>query len=89
MGPSVTRVRSANLDKWNLEWINILENVGNKMANEYWEYSMPKYYQKPNMNSSIEDLIYFTNEKYIKKMFSPKNRINPVEGFLNIKNDCK
>lgn len=89
MGPSVTRVRSANLDKWNSEWITILENVGNKIANEFWEFNMPKYYQKPNMNSSLEDLIYFTNEKYLKGMFSPKNRANPVEEFLLLQKQAK
>jgi hypothetical protein len=34
LSPSVTRVRSTRLDEWIQENIDIMDNIGNKMANE-------------------------------------------------------
>ena len=35
LGPSITRVRSTNLDKWTSEFVEIMDNVGNRKANEF------------------------------------------------------
>jgi stromal membrane-associated protein len=38
LGPTITRVRSANLDKWEEKWVeNML--IGNSELNKYWESS--------------------------------------------------
>ena len=36
-GMQVTRVRSIRLDSWTLADCKIMENIGNKIANMYWE----------------------------------------------------
>ena len=51
LGPTVTRVKSLTLDKWNNDWFEIMANHGNLKANEYWENAVPSYYNKPKSNS--------------------------------------
>lgn len=41
LGAQITRTKSAKIDSWYPEWIEIMDNIGNKEANSYWEYSMP------------------------------------------------
>lgn len=36
LGPTITRVRSANLDIWQNEWVNNML-IGNEEVNKYWE----------------------------------------------------
>lgn len=44
LGPSVTRVRSTNIDGWYQENIDLMEALGNAVANSYWENQIPKGY---------------------------------------------
>lgn len=46
LGPSVTRVRSTRLDTWVQTDIDILDNVGNQTANEYYLIVYTRYYEK-------------------------------------------
>ena len=69
LGPSVTRVRSTNIDGWYQENIDIMESIGNATANSYWENTMPKDYvyfifpyllfRKPTINTGLDSLIRF------------------------------
>jgi stromal membrane-associated protein len=36
LGPTITRVKSANLDLWHTDWIADMV-LGNKQINSYWE----------------------------------------------------
>ena len=54
LGTNTTRVKSIKLDKWTFEWIDIVENIGNRLANDYYEYKMPRALTKPGLNSSDE-----------------------------------
>jgi hypothetical protein len=47
-------VKSSKLDKWTKEWIDIVEHVGNKLANDFYEFKIPTDQSKPDMNSSDE-----------------------------------
>lgn len=85
LGPSITRVRSAKLDAWQLEQINILAAVGNRIANNYWENKMPKHVKNLDMSSSMEDVQRFVNEKYIKKAYISPSVPHPVQEYLNTK----
>ena len=40
LGPSVSRVRSTTLDNWLQENIELMDNLGNQVANQYWEFSL-------------------------------------------------
>jgi Putative GTPase activating protein for Arf len=54
LGTNTTRVKSSKLDKWTKEWIDIVEHVGNKLANDFYEFKIPTDQSKPDMNSSDE-----------------------------------
>jgi len=85
LGPHITRVRSAKLDKWKKEQIEIMSYVGNKLANDYYEYKLPHNFRRITMNTTPEDCFRFVKDKYIKKNFAPPNYPTPVEEFLQNK----
>eukprot|EP00331_Platyophrya_macrostoma_P006842 CAMPEP_0176428020 /NCGR_PEP_ID=MMETSP0127-20121128/12915_1 /TAXON_ID=938130 /ORGANISM="Platyophrya macrostoma, Strain WH" /LENGTH=455 /DNA_ID=CAMNT_0017809651 /DNA_START=23 /DNA_END=1390 /DNA_ORIENTATION=- len=87
LSPVVTRVRSAKIDAWKMEHIEMMAAVGNKIANEYWEYNVPSYFKKPDLSTSLEDVFEMVKTKYVKASFAPKDRMNPVKEFLEAKKD--
>ena len=46
-----------------------MQRWGNKRANEYWEYHLPKNYNRPTETSTMADLEKFIRAKYEKKMW--------------------
>lgn len=85
LGPIYTKVKSVKLDIWNRSWAETMEKIGNKIANEYFEYKMPTSYRKPNVNSSMSDLERFVHDKYVKRLFSPPEFVDPVTEYLDAK----
>jgi stromal membrane-associated protein len=85
IGPHITRVRSTKLDGWQKDNIEIMATIGNKLANDYYEYKMPVGYRKPGANSTPEECRRFVDEKYIRKAFSPPGYQEPVKDFLACK----
>ena len=67
LGVHISFVRSISLDSWKEEHIRNMQKWGNKRANEYWEYNLPKSYPRPTENSSMADLEKFIRAKYEKK----------------------
>jgi hypothetical protein len=65
--------------------MDIMVNVGNKLANDFWEYKLPNSLKKPNLNSNPEDIKKFVNEKYIKKLFAPAGFTDPVKEYKDSK----
>ncbi len=45
-----------SLDKWTKEWVDLLDLVGNKVANDYYEYNVPRHIQKPRDNPKVQNL---------------------------------
>jgi stromal membrane-associated protein len=82
LGPTITRVRSTKLDTWERKNIDIIQNVNNKLANDYWEYKIPKSYKRLDNNASPEECKKFVNEKYIRKSYAPQGHIDPVKEYL-------
>ena len=77
------------MDKWTLEFIEILYYVGNKKANEYWENQLI-IENKIKQNNTDEEKKLFINEKYVKKLYIPNNEtLNPVYLFLKDKKEGK
>ncbi|CAD8205909.1 unnamed protein product [Paramecium octaurelia] len=90
LGPSVTRVRSTNIDGWYQENIDIMESIGNATANSYWENTMPKDYVKPTINTGLDSLIRFVQEKYVKKRFIPQQQcLDPKQQYMLTKTSVK
>lgn len=69
LGVHISFVRSVALDSWKMEHIRNMQRWGNKRANEYWEYNLPKNYPRPTENSSMADLEKFIRSKYEKKLW--------------------
>lgn len=69
LGVHISFVRSVTLDSWKMEHIRNMQRWGNKRANEYWEYNLPKNYPRPTENSSMADLEKFIRNKYEKKLW--------------------
>jgi len=86
LGPSITRVRSCKLDySFKMDQLDILINVGNQSANDYYEFNMPNYAKKPSMHSTMDECWKFVNEKYVRKMYTPQNERGPVQNHLEAK----
>lgn len=81
LGPSVTRVRSTNIDGWYQENVDLMESLGNATANSYWENQMPPGYCKPTINAGLDALIRFVQEKYVKKRFIPLQQCDDPKAF--------
>ena len=62
-----------------MDQIDILSNVGNGMANEFYEAEIPRGYKKITCDSTMEECWKFVNDKYVKKLFAPKDKRTPAE----------
>ncbi|KAF4694943.1 hypothetical protein FOZ60_006461 [Perkinsus olseni] len=51
IGTHITFVQSATIDQWKPEWVALADAVGNKVANEYYEYNVPPHIHKPDGSS--------------------------------------
>ena len=70
-----------------MDQIEILAAVGNKVGNDYWECNAPSYYRKPDISTSLDEVFELVKIKYVKAMYAPKDRMNPVKEFLEAKKD--
>lgn len=81
LGPSITRVRSTKLDTWNRAWLENMQ-IGNTVLNEYWEHELTGAARasKPNINTSLSDIIKFVQDKYVKKKYAdPNEPLDPLK----------
>jgi hypothetical protein len=69
----ITKVRSIELDKWQLSSVETMENIGNERANEYWEANLPPCFSKPKENSHR-----FVKDKYQLKLYIRKGELPQV-----------
>ena len=76
-------MRSTKLDySFKQDQLEILSNVGNKIANEYYEYKIPTYYKNINFRSSMHECAKFVDDKYIRKLFAPQGIKHPVQRYM-------
>ena len=96
LGVHITKVRSLDFDYWTDELLEFYRNMsifvynlGNEKANEYWEYRIPNYYKvnKGNMNDLL--LWKFIRDKYLKRLFVPKDTSDPVTIYYEEKSNEK
>merc|ERR1739838_69732 len=66
LGVHISKVKSVNLDTWTPEQIVNVCKRGNQWAKEYYEAKLPKDYQKPTTDSSLQ---YFMRDKYEHKKY--------------------
>jgi len=70
MGTHISQVRSVDLDKWLMEWVEVMQNGGNNKLNAELERYIPKTSKKPRPNSSMAIRSDFIMAKYKDKHFS-------------------
>ncbi|KAH0789674.1 ARF GAP-like zinc finger-containing protein [Histomonas meleagridis] len=69
LGTHISFVRSCTLDAWTMEQALLMKNVGNKIANSYWEANLPEDFERPNeSNRSLMQL--FIKQKYALKKWA-------------------
>ena len=65
LGTQNSFVRSINLDGWTPEQAELMKNIGNKVANQYWEANLPSDFIRPNSSDRFQ-MENFIRDKYIK-----------------------
>ena len=71
LGTHISFVRSCTLDSWTDEQASVMERVGNKISNEYWEASLPPDFKRP----ATDDLPGLT--KFIRAKYEYRKWVNP------------
>jgi len=71
LGVHISKVRSVTLDTWTVEMVEVMKEIGNQRANEYWEHTLPEG-RKPGPNDSTRDVEMFIRDKYQYKRFAKK-----------------
>ena len=88
LGTHISFVRSCTLDAWTLDQAYTMANIGNKIANQYWEANLPPDFVRPSTTSRTE-LAQFIKQKYSDKKFvlpdsiPPNISTNPNHQLLN------
>lgn len=80
LGMHITRVRSTKLDNWVLDDMQIMENLGNDIANNYYMFDKIKNNSNHYMNISQN-----IRQKYVLKNYSCKHIEEPIKCYLKNK----
>uniref|UniRef100_A0A0R3RV20 Centaurin-gamma-1A n=1 Tax=Elaeophora elaphi TaxID=1147741 RepID=A0A0R3RV20_9BILA len=78
LGSHISKVRSLDLDDWPMEYLNVMEAIGNKKANAVWEHNAPLG-KKPQAGSSREE-----KEKWIKMKYEGKSFLPPIAADVSL-----
>ncbi|KAF4654448.1 pre-mRNA-splicing factor cwc22 [Perkinsus olseni] len=77
LGVHVSMVRSVTLDKWQTKWIHVVANVGNRIANNYYENNLPKDFKRPTLQDGVPAVERFIRAKYERLEYIPKGHPPP------------
>lgn len=69
LGTHISKMKSTTLDKWSPQMFHLFETVDNEISNAYWEFRMPKGYNKPVESSASYAVETFLREKYERKQW--------------------
>lgn len=78
LGTHISFVRSCKLDQWTDDQAAVMRAIGNKVANNYWEYNLPANFQRPNSNNRAQ-MENFIRRKYVDREFARPNCKAPNE----------
>ena len=70
LGTHISFIRSVTLDNWTPEQVKKMNEVGNKKASQYWEYSLPKDFNRPTEDKKVQAFVY---AKYLDKKWARKD----------------
>lgn len=78
LGTHISFVRSCTLDSWTDEQASVMERVGNKISNEYWEYNLPPDFKRPHTDD-LPGLTKFIRAKYEYRKWVNPNATEPAK----------
>eukprot|EP00397_Hematodinium_sp_SG-2012_P002667 GEMP01002675.1.p1 GENE.GEMP01002675.1~~GEMP01002675.1.p1 ORF type:complete len:574 (+),score=138.09 GEMP01002675.1:113-1834(+) len=78
LGVHISVVKSVTLDKWQQKWIDRVKAVGNRIGNEYYEYSLDQS-RKPAQSDPQNTIGQFIRSKYEKSLFRCPDKPPPHE----------
>ena len=81
LGMHITRVRSTKLDSWTLADIKVMDIVGNKVANMYWEHDL--IFNKKDTQFDDRNRAESIKRKYVMKLYIKKDIADPVKVVLD------
>ncbi|GIX65806.1 GTPase-activating protein [Babesia caballi] len=70
LGVHLSQVKSLTLDNLKPEWIKVLSEVGNDLANKYYLHKLPAHAPRPNANTSAKDMEIWIRNKYERKVYA-------------------
>lgn len=79
LGVHISTVKSVSMDKWPQKWIDTCVQVGNKVANDYYEFAVPKRFRRPQDQDSREQKDQWIRSKYQKKDYVDSKSKSPAE----------
>lgn len=69
LGTHISFVRSCTLDEWSLPQVRLMQAIGNRLANIYWEKNLPADFERPGpANRGLMQL--FIKQKYALKKWA-------------------
>lgn len=75
LGSHISRVRSLDLDAWPLEFLAVMQAIGNDAANRLWEHNAPAD-RRPHPDSPLDVKESWIRDKYEAKLFLPSLRVD-------------
>jgi hypothetical protein len=69
LGTHISFVRSCTLDSWSPEQIRFMREVGNGVADEYWEANLPPDFEHPDPTNSYQ-MANFIRQKYVHRRWA-------------------
>eukprot|EP00808_Paulinella_micropora_P010537 g15361.t1 len=81
LGTHISEVRSISMDKWQMEWVQTMDRIGNTKANAYYEAKMPAQASLPGPTAPDEIVTEFIRRKWQQKAWfgQAKNGAAAVE----------
>eukprot|EP00036_Acanthoecidae_sp_10tr_P004602 CAMPEP_0182939662 /NCGR_PEP_ID=MMETSP0105_2-20130417/45968_1 /TAXON_ID=81532 ORGANISM="Acanthoeca-like sp., Strain 10tr" /NCGR_SAMPLE_ID=MMETSP0105_2 /ASSEMBLY_ACC=CAM_ASM_000205 /LENGTH=720 /DNA_ID=CAMNT_0025079079 /DNA_START=14 /DNA_END=2176 /DNA_ORIENTATION=- len=78
LGVGFSKVRSARLDSWSADAVELMMKLGNGTSNEYYEHRMPPNDPfRPTADSAQDDVNAFILAKYVERRWATPGEVPP------------
>ncbi|KAF4747879.1 hypothetical protein FOZ63_002172 [Perkinsus olseni] len=77
LGMRTSLVKSVTLDAWGPCWLSLMADVGNAVANSYYEHNLPPCFSRPSPSQGTPALERFIRSKYVHLKFIPAGQPMP------------
>jgi hypothetical protein len=74
LGVHISKVRSATLDEWTPNLLDVVKGIGSLRSNMFWEYGMRNEKPTPDMDQAAKQV--YIVKKYAQRAFLPPDFVN-------------